>query len=214
MNDIILVGAGGFGREVLWQIKEHCSKDFNVIGFVDNSPELIGQSIEGVPVLGNDEWLAGYQNDVSVAICIASPKIRKDIYNTLRTNPKISYPTIIANNVIYSKNVQFGQGCIVCVSSLLTINVSLGDFVIINPSSKIAHDSSLGDFVTLYYSVNIAGNVKINNGVEIGTGTTIIQQKTIGENSVIGAGAVVVKDIPANCVAMGVPAKPMIRTDR
>jgi acetyltransferase-like isoleucine patch superfamily enzyme len=66
----------------------------------------------------------------------------------------------------------------------------------------------LGDFTTLYYSVNIAGNVHVGVGVEIGTGTTIIQRKTVGENAIIGAGSIVIKDIPANCTAVGVPAVP------
>jgi acetyltransferase-like isoleucine patch superfamily enzyme len=57
--------------------------------------------------------------------------------------------------------------------------------------------------------VHIAGNVSIGECVEIGVGTKVIQGKSIGDNSIIGAGAVVVRDIPANCTAVGVPAKPI-----
>lgn len=61
----------------------------------------------------------------------------------------------------------------------------------------------------MYYNVNIAGNVRVGNYAEIGTGTNIIQGKTIGENAIVGAGSVVVKDIPPNCTAVGVPAVPI-----
>lgn len=43
----------------------------------------------------------------------------------------------------------------------------------------------------------------------MGTGSIIIQGLTIGENSIIGAGAVVTTDVPKNCTAVGVPAKPI-----
>ena len=124
-------------------------------------------------------------------------------------NPNITFPTIIASDVQYSDSVKFGQGCIVCLSCILTVNVTIGDFVIINPDSTIGHDAVLDDFVSLYYSVNVSGNVHIGSCSEIGTGANIIQGKSIGENSIVGAGSVVVKDIPSNCTAVGIPAVPI-----
>jgi len=59
----------------------------------------------------------------------------------------------------------------------------------------------------------ICSHVKIGNGAFIGAGTTIIDHVTIGENSVIGAGSVVVKDIGANVVAFGNPAKIIRKRD-
>ena len=49
----------------------------------------------------------------------------------------------------------------------------------------------------------------IKKGVRLGINVTVLPGVTIGENSVIGAGAVVTKDIPPNCLAVGVPAKPI-----
>ena len=73
----------------------------------------------------------------------------------------------------------------------------------------IGHDAVLEPFVTVYPSANISGMTRIGYGAELGTGMQIIQGKQIGANSIIGAGAVVVKDIPANCTAVGSPAKPI-----
>ncbi len=48
---------------------------------------------------------------------------------------------------------------------------------------------------------------KIGNNVQINAGAKIIGPITVGDNVVIGANAVVVKDVPNNCVVVGVPAK-------
>ena len=211
-KDIVLVGAGGFGREVLWQLSElnNSTDQYNILGFVDDAPSYQGKVINGFPVLGNDQWLLEYSKDICVAICVGNPNGRKSIYNRLKENPRISFPSIVAKDVKYcSEFVKLGQGCIICLSNVLTVNITIGDFVIVNLDCTIGHDAVLGDFVTLYPSVNVSGNVHIGECTEIGTGANIIQGKVIGENTIIGAGSVVVKDIPSNCTAVGAPAKPI-----
>jgi len=211
VRDIVLVGAGGFGREVLWQINQlnDDTKQYNVLGFIDEAIELQGEMINGFPVLGNSQWLLNYPKEIGVMICIGNSKVRKEAYNKIKKNSNIIFPTIIAKDVQCSDSVRFGQGCIICLSTIFTVNITVGDFVITNLDCTVGHDAVLDDFVTLYPSVNVSGNVKIESGVEIGTGTNIIQGKVIGENSVIGAGSVVVKDIPENCTAVGAPAVPI-----
>ena len=51
------------------------------------------------------------------------------------------------------------------------------------------------------------GPVIIKKNVWIGEGVVIMPNVTIGENSIIGANSVVTKDIPANCVVAGIPAR-------
>lgn len=63
--------------------------------------------------------------------------------------------------------------------------------------------------MTLYPSVNVSGNVHIGECCEIGIGSNIIQGKKIGTEIIVGAGSVVIKDIPSQCTAVGVPAKPI-----
>lgn len=89
------------------------------------------------------------------------------------------------------------------------MDVQLGKHVIVNLDCTIGHDAIIGDYSTILPSTIISGFVRIKECVSIGTGAAIIQGITIGENTVIGAGAVVVKDLPDNCTAVGVPAKPI-----
>ena len=89
----------------------------------------------------------------------------------------------------------------------ISTNVNIGDFVFMNMGSKVCHDGCLGDFVTLSPDVTLAGAVNVASGCDIGLGTKVIQGITIGKNTVVGAGSVVVRDIEAECTAVGVPAK-------
>ncbi|MCL2227335.1 MAG: acetyltransferase [Oscillospiraceae bacterium] len=211
IKDLVLVGASGFGREVLWQLSQssYCKNRYNIIGFVDDAPNLQGKEINGAPVLGDTLWLLGAKKSVCAVICVGNSISRKAIYDRLKSNLLIEFPTVFAEDVRYSEFVEFGQGCIICLSSILTTNITLGDFVVVNWDCTIGHDCKLDDFTTLYPSVNVSGNVCIGSCCEIGTGTNIIQGKTIGYNAIIGAGSVVVRDIPPNCTAVGVPAAPI-----
>ena len=210
-QDLVIIGTGGFAREVLWLLCE--ANDFisqyNIKGFIDNDLKLKNHVINGIPILGDDDWLKSYSKEICAVICIGDSKTRKHIHNKLKVNSNLTFPTIISDNTKYSNSVKFGQGCIICMSNVLTVDITIGDFVVINLDCTVGHNSILDDFVTLNPSVNVSGNVRIGACTNIGTGANIIQGISIGENTTIGAGAVVIKDIPSNCIAVGVPAIPI-----
>lgn len=207
---LVFVGAGGFGREIAWQLSQ--VNDFivmyDILGFIDDSCRA-GEMINGLPIIGNDNFLINYPSKIAAVICIGNPQKRKLLVEKLKVNPLISFPTIIASDSKYSNSVSFGNGCVICLSTVFTVNIRIGDFVIANLDCTIGHDVIIEDFVTLYPSVNISGNVAIGTCAEIGTGANIIQGVRIGKHSIIGAGSVVIKDIPENCTAVGVPAVPI-----
>jgi len=206
---LVLVGAGGLCREVFWQLDEigEIYTQYNIVGVIDDYNMSVG--VKNLPFLGDDQWLIGYQNDINAVICVGNVIKRKEIYLKLHKKDNICFPTIIADGVKYSDSVIFGQGCIICLSNIFTVDISIGSFVIINPNCTICHDVKIGDFVTLSPGVNIAGNVCIGSNSEIGIGSSVIQGVNIGKNVKIGAGSIVVRDIPDNCTAVGIPAKPI-----
>ena len=209
MKELIILGASGFGREVAWLVERINQKSlvWNLLGFVDDNPELHGKDVNGYPVLGGCEALASYPE--SYAVCaVGSAKIRRKIIDKVKCLlPTQKFATLIDPTVETSALVRIGDGSIICAHNILTVNIEIGAHVIINLDCTIGHDAVIEDFVTVYPSANISGNTHIGEGSELGTGMQIIQGKTIGYNSIIGAGAVVIKDIPENCVAVGAPAK-------
>ncbi|MBR6635018.1 MAG: acetyltransferase [Clostridia bacterium] len=210
-KDLVVYGAGGMGRELMWQLNDPTSEKFNILGFIDDDPEMHGKIINGYPVVGDTDLLLERSREICVAVAVGNPSARRRIVEKLKQNVNISFPNIIAPDVKISEFVKLGEGCIICYGNIITVNIEIGDFFISNRCCTVGHDCIIGDYVTLNPMVSISGNVTVESCVDIGTGANIIQGKTIGARSIIGAGAVVIKDIPACSTAVGVPAKPIVK---
>lgn len=87
--------------------------------------------------------------------------------------------------------------------------IEMGDNLDINDNfTVLTHDFGTYVFRNLYHDfVNSSGKVKIGNNIYFGRDVTILKGVTIGDNCIIGLGSVVSRDIPANSVAVGYPAK-------
>ncbi|SKB40329.1 sugar O-acyltransferase, sialic acid O-acetyltransferase NeuD family [Acetoanaerobium noterae] len=208
MKNIVIIGAGGFGREVAWLIEDinKENKEWNIVGFVDDNQDIQGTEVNGYKVVGNINWLK--EQELYVVNAIGDPITKKKIIEKLDSS-KNQYPVLIHPNVVFSDSVNFGEGSIICAGNIITVNIEIGKHVIVNLDCTIGHDAIIGDYSTVLPSVNISGFVETEECVSIGTGSAVIQGVNIGRNTVVGAGAVVVKDLPANCTAVGSPAKPI-----
>lgn len=211
MKNIAIFGAGGFGREVKTIIDSINSKNpntYNFLGFYDDGVEK-GTIVNGYPVLGGINELNDETNQLSLVISIGDPKMKLKILNKIE-NEIINYPAIIHPNASISNDeVTIGEGSIICEGAIITCNINIGKFVILNLMCTVGHDTIIDDYCAFMPSVNISGEVHIDKAVYVGTGAKIINLLQIGENTIVGAGAVVSKTLPANCTAVGIPAKPI-----
>lgn len=210
MRDIVIVGAGGFGREVQWLLERMntCEKTWNLRGYIDDGVAA-GIMIDGLPVLGDVEYLKQIEEPLAVVCAVGASKTRKKIIERIIDNKNLDFPNVIDPSVQRSERICMGKGNIICAGNLLTVDITLGDFNIINLDCTVGHDAVLHSYVTVYPSVNISGCVEVGDETELGTGSHIIQGRRIGRNTVVGAGAVVIRDIPSDCTAVGNPAKPI-----
>lgn len=207
MKDLIIIGASGFGREVAWLVERinNVNPTWNLLGFIDDNESLTVNSINGYKVLGTTKDIEKYKES-SFVCAVGSSKIRKQIIDRLGG---YKFATIIDPSVEMSNLVDIGEGSIICAHTLLTVNIHIGRHVIVNLDCTIGHDAVLEDFVTLYPSVNVSGMTRYGECVELGTGSQIIQGINVGKGTIVGAGSVVVKDLPDECTAVGVPCKPI-----
>lgn len=212
MKKLYIIGAGGFGREVAWLVERinEESKEWDIIGFIDDNKNIHGNKEGNYFVIGDCEELAHVKDDEVWVVCaVGNAEIRRKLIEKIEHYSNIRFATLVDPSVIMSSHIHIGEGTIICAGTIITVDVSIGKHVIINLDCTIGHDAKISDYVTIYPSVNVSGNVNVGECVELGTATQIIQGKSVGQHSIIGAGSAVVKDIPEKCTAVGVPAKPI-----
>jgi len=211
MKDLIIIGSGGLGRETLWTAERinAVAPEWNILGFVDDNIQVQGQMIDGCKVIGTTAAAAKYP-DAYYVCAVGSAKLRKRIVEKVKSIADVKFATLIDPAAVFGKDrVQIGEGCIVCANTYVTLDIKIGCHVYIGANSTIGHDTRIDDFVTVYPGVNASGSTYLGSGCEMGTGSKIIQGLSVGMNTVVGAGAVVVRNLPPDCTAVGVPAKPI-----
>ena len=198
MKDIVIIGAGGIGREVAWIIEEinEVNPTWNVIGFVDENIEMHNKVLNEYKVLGNLEALDKLEIKPYVVVAIANCSVKKDIVTRLEN--KFNFATIVYPSVRVSKYVEVGQGSIIYPGVILTVNTKIGNHVIISGNCGIGHDTVIGDYSSILWGSCFSGYDIIGENSFIGVGTNIIQGINMGSGIIVQAGTVVMKDILDN----------------
>lgn len=207
MKNIVIIGAGGVGREVSLIIEQInlFKPTWNVLGFIDDDDSKWGMDLDGRKVLGSMELFDTMDENTYVVVAVANYKVKKSIVE--RLGGRFKFATIIHPRVLTHDFMTVGDGTIIYEGAILTIDIRIGSHVIVSPKCGIGHDSIIKDYVSLLWNVNISGGDVVEEGVLMGTGSTLIQGLKIGKGATVGAGAVVVSNISAGCTAVGVPAK-------
>ncbi len=211
MADLIILGAGGFGREASLLVEEinssSPSKDkWNLLGFIDEDRAKWGLVLRGYPVLGGFATLKDLPKEVRVISAAGNPVVKQRLVEKAFEQER-QFATLVHPGIYLADDIVVGEGVIINKETVLTTNIALGDHVSINPGCGIGHDASIGAYSTLMWRVNISGAAVIEESCMLGTGTVVLQGKRVGRGTVIGAGAVVTRDLPAGSTAVGIPAR-------
>lgn len=202
--NIIIVGAGGFGKEVA-----HCLQsleDFNLIGFADDTIE------KGVPVIYDycskykiDELL-NISNKVGIVLAISDPNSRKEIHAKIASNVFLSFPNIISKGINIDQTVTLGLGNVFMHGHLQTCDINIGNFNFFNGGSGLGHDVTIGDFNTFGPRSFVAGNVSIGNGNFFALNSSVLAGVTIGNNIRLLVNSTLFKNSKDNQSYYGSPA--------
>jgi sugar O-acyltransferase (sialic acid O-acetyltransferase NeuD family) len=204
MEDVVIVGAGGLGRECAEWIEDinEVSPRFHTVGFVDDNPAKQGTMVHDLPLLGPIDWLNGRRE--SIVVGVGNPAAKRKIVERLGRR---NYVSIVHPNAVIGRHVAIGEGFIACPGVIVTTDVRIGAFVALNFDLTVGHDATVGDFCTLAPGVHVSGYVRIGDGCDLGAGVAIVPGVEVGAWSIVGAGAAVTTNLPANCTAVGVPAR-------
>ena len=208
---IVIVGAGGFGREVhdvLEAINATGEPAYEAVGFLDDGPvskELLDE--RGMQLLGPIQALEHLPADVQYVVAIGDGRLRRRIDLWATSLERIAPPLVHPRATLGRHGVSLSPGAVVCAGSIITTNVHIGRHVHVNLGVTVGHDAVIGDYVTINPNVSISGAAILEDAVSMGTGSCIIQGRRVGAETVVGAGAVVVHDIEPGVTAVGVPAR-------
>lgn len=207
MKSLYIVGAGGFGRELLEWLRQspECGRDWQITGFLDDDP-TVAQSHLAAPYLGS---ITDFQPsaETRLVMAVAQPKIRQAIVQKL--GPKgAQFHTFVHPSVNIGARVRICTGSVICPSCVLTCDIMVGEFACINLGVTIGHDVRLGAFATVFSQVDICGQVTTEPCVSMGSSSCILPGRQIAEAVTVGAGSVVTANIRQRGITVfGNPAK-------
>ena len=206
MYDIIIIGAGGFGREVYLWAKDSFSKDqYRIKGFLDDNPRILDNYDMDVGIIGN---LNSYEikNQDRFLFAIGDIDVKKRLIIKMKKRGA-KFLTLVHPTAIMANTTKIGEGVIICPFCLVSDNVLLEDFVMMNVYSSCGHDAKVGRYSILSPYATLNGFVILEDEVFLGTHTTVIPYKRVGYKSKISANSVVMRDVATNKIVFGVPGK-------
>jgi len=204
---LIIVGAGGHGREIA-----------SIVAAMPHAPELLGFLDDGLDpgaysfgsVLGPSSQIPDAATHFVVGI--GSPHVRETVALSLHASGLEAF-TAVHPMASVGERVMLGDGCVLGAGTHLVCDVTIGNHTQLHANCVVSHDGVLGDYVVVTPRVALAGNVTIGDRAWLGVGCTLNMGVTVGADALVGAGAVVIRDVAPNDVVIGNPAK-VLRQNR
>jgi sugar O-acyltransferase (sialic acid O-acetyltransferase NeuD family) len=213
-EDIVIVGAGGHGREVLdivTAVNEASTNGprWSVLGFVDDRPtsaNIARVNQLGVQLLGPTTVLHEVHGDTRYVIGVGCPRVRAHLGRSIDSSG-LRAAQLIHPTATVGSNTVLGDGVVMFAGARVTTNVVFGRHVHLNQNTTVGHDSVIADYVSVNPLAAVSGDCRLESGVLIGTNASILQGLTVHVDATVGAGACVVRDVPPRSVVVGVPAR-------
>ena len=199
---VVIIGGGGHAKVVIELFK---SLGTTIVGLTD--ADDTPRDVLGVPVLGDDTVLQDLfdQGARNTFVALGDNRRRLDMGLKLQALG-FNLVTAVSPRATVSPSARLGAGVAVMAGAVINAEAEVGDLVIVNSGAIVEHDVVLGRGCHIGPGAVLAGQVRIGQAALLGAGSCVIPGRQIGANSVIGAGGCVLRDIPADVVAVGVPA--------
>ena len=209
MKHLLIVGAGGFGREMFGAAREAVGygTEFDIKGFLDARADALAGFQGYPPVVATPDGYEIGPDDVFITALGDIAARRRCAKLIERRGGK--FIAVVHRTASLGPGVRVGEGSFVAHNVVLTADVAVGRHACVFHNTSIGHDTALGDFSHVYAQCAIGGAVRIGEGAAVYPGGRIVPRRTVGEGAVVGIGSVVVLNVPAHTTVFGNPAAPV-----
>ncbi len=209
MRNLLIIGAGGFGREMFAAAREAVGfgERFRVKGFLDGNARALDGFVGYPPVVGDPETYRAREDDVFVT-ALGDVGARRRCAEMVEARGGRFIP-VIHRTASLGPNVSVGDGAFVAHNAVLTADVKVGRHACVFHGSVVGHDAALGDFSHVYSLVSIGGGVSLGEGARVFPGARIVPRVSVGAGATVGIGSAVVRSVDPGTTVFGVPARPL-----
>lgn len=201
---ILIVGAGGFGREVLqWARDAWPESADRIAGFLSDDPSRLDGHSTDLRILGSPENFEPQPSD-GLLLAIGIPGLRRNVAVGLEARGA-RFLTLIHPTAIVAGSAAIGTGSIICPYGIVSDAVRLGSFVLLNYHASLGHDASAGAFAVLSPYATLGGHARVDSDVFLGLHASVAPGKTVGARSKVSANSCVLADAPSDRLVYGVP---------
>ena len=184
------------------------------IGILDNNPQLHGESLMGVPVLGSFDLINSLWErrafDSVISTVVRDIHDRTKIFETY-TAAGIPFANVIDPSVRIGSEATIGTGNLIIYGSYIATCASIGNNNFLAAGTTIEHHSSIGDHCTFGPRCALSGKVMIGKQVKLGTHVAIEPELEVGDCSVIASGITLTTNIPPKSIVK-IANAPVVRS--
>jgi sugar O-acyltransferase (sialic acid O-acetyltransferase NeuD family) len=213
---LIIVGASGFGREVLWVARNINARHptYEILGFCDDNPELKDTLLNGCRILGSAEEVDARLAAKPHFICaIGNNAMRAKVVGRLLA---LSWTpvTLVDPSVVMAEDATIGVGTYVGAGSILSSNIQVGSYVILNHDCSLGHDAVLEDFAQVSPGGRVSGACTLKEGATLNSNAVVAPRRTVGRYATVGACSFAATNVPDRVTVIGNPARILMRHDK
>lgn len=210
MDNLIIIGAGGYGREVASWASQHPDSGvaWRITGFLDDRypslqlpdgcPPLLGTIKDHTPSPAN-RYLCALGSPTAKQSCV-QPLLERGA----------RFISLVHPSVTIGERVNLGQGIILCPGVRLTCDCTIGDFTSINLNATVGHDACIGAWCQISSHCDIMGYASVGDATFLGSSALILPKVQVGRSATVGAGSVVIKSVGDGQTVFGNPARSLL----
>ncbi|HEY8151533.1 MAG TPA: NeuD/PglB/VioB family sugar acetyltransferase [Vicinamibacteria bacterium] len=205
---LVVIGGGEHARVVIEAARSRPDL-WDVTGFVDPAPAAETALRLGLPRLGDDDWVVSGSSSPWLVLGVGAVGIsgRRERIVTRYAARATKWATIVHAAAWVSPTAVLEAGAVVMAGAMVNSGARIGAHAVVNTGAVVEHDVVVGAFAQLGPGAAVGGGTTIGSAAYLGLGCRVRDHVRVGSQALIGMGAVVVADVAAGAVVVGVPAQ-------